>query len=347
MAVQQGAQNVHDIQRRPEGTGNIITPRTAQTPQVARQVHEYRGSVVFPLLLVGLGVLFLLNNMGLVSWNIWNSIWQLWPLLLVAAGIDMIIGRRSTAASIFTVMTLFGLMALIAIGIWILAMQQAVWQPQGDQETQQIAQTLDDANKADIDIRFGAGTLHLSAQSDSSDLVRGSLELRRGEEADSSFSVDNGTAYYRLESKASGFLFPFISEMKNERIWDLNLNTQVPTDLKVNTGVGEAVLDLEDLKLTRLDLNGGAGNTTLTLPKYGDYEVQVNAGVGRIDLGIPAGLALRMEVNDGLGQIDIQGDYKRQGKQYESAGYNAATNRVDLKVEGGIGQITIHELSND
>jgi len=43
------------------------------------------------LLLVVLGVLFLLKNLGIIAGNFWNI---LWPAAIVLVGIAMIFGRK-------------------------------------------------------------------------------------------------------------------------------------------------------------------------------------------------------------------------------------------------------------
>ena len=43
------------------------------------------------LLVIVLGVLFLLKNLGVIAGNFWNV---LWPLVIVVAGISMLFGRK-------------------------------------------------------------------------------------------------------------------------------------------------------------------------------------------------------------------------------------------------------------
>src|ERR671937_25958 len=38
-----------------------------------------RGTVVWPLLLIAVGSLLLLQNLGLLPWSLWGQIWRLWP----------------------------------------------------------------------------------------------------------------------------------------------------------------------------------------------------------------------------------------------------------------------------
>jgi hypothetical protein len=48
-----------------------------------------RGSVVWPLLLIAIGSILLLQNLGLLPGNLWGQIWRLWPLALVLIGLEL------------------------------------------------------------------------------------------------------------------------------------------------------------------------------------------------------------------------------------------------------------------
>lgn len=46
------------------------------------------------LLLMGIGVVFLLNNFGLLPYGILGMIWKLWPLFLIIPGILILVRRK-------------------------------------------------------------------------------------------------------------------------------------------------------------------------------------------------------------------------------------------------------------
>ena len=63
--------------------------------------REKPPSIFFPLLLIALGVYFLLINLGVMEGNFWSTVWQLWPVLLIAGGIEGIIRRDNLVTSAF------------------------------------------------------------------------------------------------------------------------------------------------------------------------------------------------------------------------------------------------------
>ena len=66
-------------------------------------------------MLIGLSLTFLLRNLGLVDMDIWLALLRLWPILLIAVGLDILIGRRSLSGSLLVAAIT---VALIAVGLW-------------------------------------------------------------------------------------------------------------------------------------------------------------------------------------------------------------------------------------
>src|SRR5512140_2756259 len=61
------------------------------------QGHGYVGGMLF----IGLGGIFLLNNLGyLPGVSVWDVVLRFWPLLIVAIGLDLIIGRRRVVSPV-------------------------------------------------------------------------------------------------------------------------------------------------------------------------------------------------------------------------------------------------------
>ena len=307
------------------------------TPTMSNQPSR-RGGLVGPAILIGLGVVFLLNNIGWLGWDIWETLLRLWPLLLIAAGLDLLIGRRSAPGALLAVVVL---LAVVAAAVW----WSGAWWPRGGSVVgETIVQPLDGATRADVAIGMGAGTLSLRASDDSADLVNGTIKRAPRDQLERTFALNGDTAVFTLRDRGpSGWVLPFAGGRSNQVVWELRLNPDVPMHLKVESGAGTATLDLARMRITDLDVNTGVGTTTVTLPGQGRVQAQINGGVGQTTVTIPAGVAVRIEATAGLGQVRVLGDYQRQDKLYVSPGYDTAANRVDLHVNGGIGSITIEQ----
>ena len=65
-------------------------PPPAPPPAPYRSRYSARGSLWFPIALVLIGVLALLDQFGLLWWMRWEV---LWPLVLIAVGVALIVRR--------------------------------------------------------------------------------------------------------------------------------------------------------------------------------------------------------------------------------------------------------------
>lgn len=296
--------------------------------------RKRRPSLVGPLLLIGLGVVLLLNNLGVLSWSIWEVILRLWPVWFIAAGLDLLLGRRSVWGALLAVVVI---VAVIAGGLWLL---DADVGPGQAVTSERIVQSLGEATQAEVNIAPGVGALYIAALPESANLVEGKVNLGRRARVTRDFAVEDGTAIFTLQG-AGEIAGPFSISWDQELVWDLGLAPQVPIKLKASLGVGESDLDLTGLELTGLDVSMGIGKTTVTLPAEGRFQAEVNSAIGEIVVVIPEGLEARVRVDTAIGGSQLPDDYQRQDGFYVSPGYERADNRVDLKVGLAIGSVTI------
>jgi hypothetical protein len=295
-------------------------------------------SLVGPIILVGLGVVLLLNNLGWLGWNVWATLFQFWTLFLIAIGLDLMFGRRSI---LFTFLIGLALIAALGAAVW----WSGTWATRGGMPAPSvILQPLEGATNADVVLALGVGQVHLTAMDQPNGLISGELRTRPDARISTDFAVRDGTAFYTLRQENSSIGTPWSSQQATER-WDLQLNPTVPLRLTLETGAGVTRADLSDLQVSELTLNSGVGQIDLTLPRSGVVQGKVNGGIGETIITIPADVAARLTIQRGLGTVDTPFGYTQRGDVYESPGYADAQHRVDLTVNGGIGAITIRIAS--
>jgi hypothetical protein len=203
-----------------------------------------------------------------------------------------------------------------------------------------VGQPLGAATRADVTIAMGIGQLHIGALAQSSDLIAGQIGFPDSNHVTRAFAIDGDTATFTLREQDSQ-ANSLVKFNDGSAIWDLRLNPATPMRLTLTAGVGESTIDLTQLHVTEFSLTAGVGSTTLTLPRQGHVRAQVSGGVNETIIHVPAGVAMRVENSADFGTISLPNDYRRQGKVSVSPGYETATNRVDLKVSSGIGEIVI------
>lgn len=292
-----------------------------------------------PVALIVLGLLALLSNLGILGlggWD-WSLLWRFWPLLLIALGADLLFGRRHRGA---TSTAALALVAVAALGsLWfgwhtVLPVQAAARHP--------VSQPLEDARSLEVTLRPGIGQLTLGALASPDMLIEGSVETGPNERLEEELRVERGTAIVRLESRSSGPNLPFGRNAAQN--WTLRLNPNVPTDLRIEAGIGGADLDLDELRLNRLTFESGIGTSVVSLPRSGRLEAHIRSGIGSLTVRLPREMAARVRVSKGLGAVTVTDALERRGDLYVSPDYDRAQARIDLAVDAGIGSVVIESF---
>jgi hypothetical protein len=298
------------------------------------QKRRRRSSIIIPSVLILLGILLLLHNFGLIHWNVWVAIARFWPLILIALGLELILGRGSVSRSIVIVI------------VFIIIFGLAVRHPtaRGAITRTRVEKPLSRITSAEIEINMGVGALYLSSLPDSSDLISGTVDTAVGEWLKQDFNITADSARLVLSTENNGFFtdFNFFGlGAQPARKWDLAVSESIPISLDIRTGVGEARINLERVLATDVEIRTGVGKTDLTLPAAGHSRVTLSGGIGETIIHIPEGVAARIRTKTGIGSVQVYGNYTRSNNEHISPDFNTADNRVDLEVKGGIGSIRI------
>lgn len=209
-----------------------------------------------------------------------------------------------------------------------------------DYPVQNVSRPLAGVKRAVVQLSVGAARLSVSALAGGQNLIQGALELPGSVQIDQGYKVGGGTATVSYGQKASGINLGIFSS-SNAPTWTFRLSGAVPIDLSVQSGVGESRLDLSGLKLSHLSVESGVGDTVVTLPGSGAFAAELRGGVGDTVVNVPKGLPVRVQVDVGLGKLNISGPFEKRGDAYVSPSFDKATSRVDLRVEGGVGGVTV------
>src|SRR5512138_1716510 len=124
----------------------------------------YAGATV----VTGLGVIFLLGNLGTLPVSALSLLLRLWPLFLVAIGLDILLGQRRVWSPVLGI--LLGL--AITAGVFLLVVSAP--QVAANLVSQEIRLNLNDASSANGRVVMAVGRLGLSGGAQGGDLVSGS-----------------------------------------------------------------------------------------------------------------------------------------------------------------------------
>lgn len=292
----------------------------------------------WPVILIGVGVIFLLNNLGVITGSPWEVIWRLWPALLIALGVEILIGRTGAIGSL--VSAVLGV-AVVGGVLWVLIARPALpgfnFNFSGELKTTTVDYPLKDVRSASVWIGFATGTNELRALTDSTKLLEGAIRHYGNLTFDAS---DSGSqASVRMNSSNVSIAMPFGG---SEEAWNVALNPSVAYNLNLEMGVGQSTVDLSKLTVTGGQLNAGVGTTDLMLPAKGKFTLSIDGGVGTVRIRLPGKMALRTEVDTGIGSFNPGSRLRALGgDMYETEGFGSADNAITLRIKAGIGTISV------
>jgi hypothetical protein len=326
-------------------------------------------SLFWPFILIGVGVVWLLSNMGILQPASLSVLFRLWPLILIVIGIDLLFGRRNPMIG-----TLLGVGAVILVVALMLVGPALGWTQGAEVKEGTYTAELDDTTSASITLDLAVADTSVKSLDDSTLLFDANVRYIGDIDFTESGTTQKIVTLSNRNTNANNFWnFGWFGSQPDLR-WDVGLSKAIPLDLEVNSGVSNATLELADLQLTGLDVNAGVGNMNISLPagEGESYTVNLNSGTGQIDVDVASGAAInfiikggvgevtldlpddaavRVDASTGVGEINLPGSYNRTGGDsekfvgdsgvWQTDNFENTDQKITVEFDGGVGGLTI------
>jgi uncharacterized protein DUF2154 len=195
----------------------------------------------------------------------------------------------------------------------------------------------DDAELVKVNLKMGAGTVRIDTGTDKLAAADFTYNVAAWKpEVRYTKSADRGTLTISQPDQSGPHLG------KTEYEWDLRLNREVPLDISVEFGAGEAHLDLGGMALRDVDVKMGVGQLDLDLrgnPKK-SYDVRIRGGVGEAIVHLPSGIGVEAQAQGGIGSIEAP-HLRRDRNRYYNDAWEDSKVKVHLDIQGGVGSIRL------
>ncbi len=303
-----------------------------------------KTSLVMPILLITVGVLFLFANWhpGFEPYQVLKTYW---PLILVLVGLGKIwdysrnraTGQQSTGIAMGSTL---GVVAFVLVIVILGAHYQKSRRHNnsGDSfpnHTQQVID-LQGAKSVSATLRMGAGEMNVSGGS--GHLLNADFHFdRQFDNPEVDYHVSDGKGMLDVNQESGHINFG-----PSDNTWDLNLSDDVPINLRVEMGAGQGNLKLHGMDVTEVELQIGAGQVVLDLtgPRKSDLTVSVKGGVGQATIRLPKDIGVIAHASGGIGSIRTAGLHETDG-EYRNDAYDKSPHKIRVDVQGGIGEIEL------
>jgi hypothetical protein len=294
--------------------------------------RHYR-SFFWPVVLILIGVFALLVDLNVISADRLYRLADLWPLILIVLGLELIARRtlQGSAVNIAAVLILViagvGAVTYVAVGPAI----------PGGTHTLTASDQVGTLTAARLDVEVGAADLTVVGdKSLGGDLYR-AVVTYSGSKPE--VTLDRSTGELRI-SQHGEFLF-----FGNRHLTiELHISPAVSWSFSVNSGATNATLKLNDVKVTSIESNTGAVRLEITVgPPKGIVPIRVDGGALTVRVHRPNGTQVSVQLSGGAVNLNADGHHTGAigSASWESDGYANANDAYSIEVNGGACTVTV------
>jgi len=299
-------------------------------------------NIIWGLVLVLIGVLFILKNIGIIYFS-WYSIWKLWPLALVLIGVTILPVKDIFKVILTIIVLLAAVFFLISFpgnrntnDFWSFDNRK---EKNDDKDTQEIDQRIFEAynstiNEADLIFDAAAGNFRIAQTTD---------ELFE-------FDREGNLGRYTYSIKDLGDKREIRIELEEGRIIrgdlknrvTMKLNPNPVWNLKVDVGAANIDLDLSSFKIRKLDIDGGASSINVKLGNLqNESKIKINSGASSINIRVPEEFACEVNTSTVLSSKDLPGFNKVSNGTYVTPDFSEKTKNIVIEVDAAVSSLNV------
>ncbi len=296
-------------------------------------------------MLIGAGVLLILERQGRISGDLLSVLINYWPVIFIVVGIDILFSRTGWLGTLVSGLTA----TAVVVGVSYLLMTPGAGLPISERlafpgntelRVDPLTHPLDKVRNARLELSLPGGTSDIGAMADSVRLFEGSYAHRGGFNQNVRGSGSDVTI--QLGRPSGPVIVPL--NAGRERM-DLSLNTAVRYDLQLSIASGRHVVNLSDLALSGVAVNMASGTVDLRVPESAPYPMDISMASGTVNITIPRGIPVRVNASGLTGAIRGESLHRVSGTGmngvYETPGFNRTGAYLELNVNMLSGAVNI------
>ncbi len=311
-------------------------------------MRPHRGFLFWGIFFTVLGAIVLADRQGWIDASQWREIGRLWPLIIIAVGV-LILLSRTQIALVGTIAAAFILGGLAGAGLaggtgFFAGMGDCV--PGGSQTFEHTAESGSLSGPASVELELNCGSLNLAAAEGEGWSVDASYRGAAPQISATGTSLavrtpENGSRRQEWEVSVPANRLERVGLQSNAADVTLDLTGSELAGLNLEANAGDMSVIAEAGSIRGLDLSMNAGRARLTLG--GSVEsghLSVNAGA--IDLCVPTSAELTLDVAEQLTFATNleESDLTKNGTVWQRAGSGGPA--IDLSIEGNAASFNLN-----
>jgi hypothetical protein len=302
------------------------------------------------LLLIAIGLLFILNNLGVIHFS-WFSFWRLWPVILLFWGIAILPVKDFIKYILLGVVLISTFIVINRLPegkpwFWHFRHPENSFRWEWDDEDKDT--TISTFSEQNLSVPFDSlakrGILNLDAAAGNFIIKDSSAEFlsfsKKGDISNYELTTKdvNGDKKIELKMKEGSSTVHHIDKNQVE----MKLSTKPVWNLKMSIGAASANLDLSRYKVDTAMFEAGATSITVKLGERNPKTVvDFNAGVTSIEVEVPKNAGCQVTSESFLASKSLEGFDNKGNHVYQTPNFNSSKVKIYLNVKTAISSVEV------
>lgn len=295
-----------------------------------RHTYRYR-SFFWPALVILVGILALLVNTGQISVDRIAELINLWPLILIVVGLELILRRTVRGVTGDVAAAVVVILAIIAAAAYVTAAPNP-------SETRSMDSSADigSVHQGALELAVGAAKVDIRADTSvGSQLYTAHIDYSG---AQPKVELDRSSGTLRISQSTSNTVL-FQSRRFELK---LDLNPSIPWTIHEDSGAVTEHVDVSSAHVTGITITTGASQDDITLgPPSGTVPIHVNGGAPTVNVHLPAATGYSALVSGGAVSLNAGGQSLHSVGRVQFETGDPAGARYEIRVNGGACTVTV------
>ena len=286
----------------------------------------------FGIFLIIIGILWLLIKIDVVDPNFLSSLKDLWPLVLVVIGINIIFDRY-LIVKIFTWLAL--LVALILYSNYDMDVVKSLDNVIYSEVVQEEVPGLEFGR---IEIKDVGGDIRIGKSLE--DVYRISFPDKY---VNVEKYIEGNAAVADIESSMESSRIFLPSKNKYNYGYRILLGDSVAWDTKIDAAFLDGEFDFSGLTLKGIEINAAAGDVKIDADTFYDgATIDIDGAALNIVINVPDDTGVKVEYNGAIKNASVDSDWVKSDNVYTSPEYGSSNQNLYIKVNTAVGNLKIN-----